>query len=144
MRSLKRESPDFLVSDGQGRFGLEVAQIFRDQCLIGSPAKAAESRRVQYLRRLASEYYSESGLPLLVKANIPDRFDLDTSILVDRLKVEHSAVPWTRSQFEMKGATFYLTSLPSRGRVVFEVVVRQQYCWLARMADSRRCRIGHR
>ena len=45
----ERESPDFLVSDGHEKFGLEVAQVFRDQGPAGSPSKAAESRRVQYL-----------------------------------------------------------------------------------------------
>lgn len=107
----ERESPDFLVSDGQKRFSLEVAQVFRDQSPAGSPTKAAESRRMQYLRSLASDYYSRSGLPLLVTANIPDRFSLDTSIVADRLKIERPSVPWDRSRFEMSGATFYLTSL---------------------------------
>ncbi|MGA6826780.1 hypothetical protein ACO9S2_04090 [Nitrospira sp. NS4] len=109
----ERESPDFLVSDGEERFGLEVAQVFRDQSPTGSPTKAAESRRVQYLRRLASDYYSRSGLPLLVTANIPNRFSMDTSVVADRLKTERPAVHWTRSRFEMNSATFYLTSLPS-------------------------------
>lgn len=102
----ERESPDFLVSDGQERFGLEVAQVFRDQSPTGSPTKAAESRRAQYLRKLASSYYSKSGLPSLVKANIPDRFDLDISTVVDHLKVERSTVPLTRTQFEMRALLF--------------------------------------
>ena len=35
----ERESPDFLVSDGQEKFGLEVAQVFRDQGIGGGAIK---------------------------------------------------------------------------------------------------------
>lgn len=34
--------------------------------------------------------------------------------VIDHLKIERSAVHGTRTQFEMEGATFYLTSLPSK------------------------------
>jgi hypothetical protein len=40
----ERESPDFIISNGDERFGLEVAQVFRDQSPHGSPTKARESR----------------------------------------------------------------------------------------------------
>ncbi len=108
----ERESPDFILSDGDGQFGLEVAQVFRDQGSAGSPSKAAESRRVQYLRRVASVYYSRSGLPVLVSADVPDRFDVETGALADQLKAERPADPWARSQFTIRGATFHLVSLP--------------------------------
>ncbi len=109
----ERESPDFLVSDGTEKFGLEVAQVFRDQGPAGSPSKAAESRRVQYLWRLASDYYSRSGLPLLVRAEVPNRFDMDTGSLADRLKAARPAAPWARSRFKVRSSAFHLTSLPA-------------------------------
>ena len=107
----ERESPDFLVSDGQEKFGLEVAQVFRDQGPAGSPSKAAESWRVQYLRRLASDYYSRSGLPLLVDAEISNRFD--TGTLADRFKAARPAAPWAENRFKLRSSTFHLTSLPT-------------------------------
>ncbi|MEO6307933.1 MAG: hypothetical protein ABIO96_06160 [Nitrospiraceae bacterium] len=107
----ERESPDFLISDGQEKFGLEVAQVFRDQGSAGSPSKAAESWRVQYLRRLASDYYSRSGLPLLVSAEISNRFD--TGLLADRLKAARPAALWAEIRFKVRSSTFHLTSLPT-------------------------------
>lgn len=49
----ERESPDFLIAVGDEQFGLEVAQVFRDQAVgnSGSLAKAVESRRIKFLRR---------------------------------------------------------------------------------------------
>jgi len=82
----ERESPDFIISNGDERFGLEVAQVFRDQSPHGSPTKARESWRVQYLNRLASRYYSCDGLPLLVKANIFSPPQKDIGAVVDGLK----------------------------------------------------------
>lgn len=108
----ERESPDFLISDGKVQFGIEVAQVFRNQGPAGSPSKAAESRRMQYLRRLASDYYSRHGLPLLVKAQIPDRFDANTGALADRLRAARPADPWNRRQFTVRDYPFHLTSLP--------------------------------
>ena len=109
----ERNPPDFILSDARGEFGLEVTQVFRDRRESGSPSKAAESRRSKYLSRLAFGYYSRSGLPLLVKANIPDRFNFDVYALSDRLKAERNDQPWQRSKFSLTpDATFYLTSLP--------------------------------
>lgn len=50
-----REQPDFIVSDGHERFGLEVSEVFTgSQTDIGSGMKRAESelqRRIEHLRR---------------------------------------------------------------------------------------------
>lgn len=109
----ERESPDFVLSDAQGEFGLEVAQIFRDRSESGSPSKAVESRRSKYLRRLALDYYSRSGLPLLVQARIPDQFQYDVQALSERLMAERNHEPWRSSEFSLaQDATFELTPLP--------------------------------
>jgi hypothetical protein len=109
----ERETPDFVLSDARGQFGLEVAQIFRDRSESGSPSKAAESRRSKYLMRLASDYYSRSGLPLLMKATIPDQFQFDVHALTDRLIAERNDEPWRSSKFSLgPDTTFDLTPLP--------------------------------
>lgn len=67
----ERESPDFLIMVEGEQFGLEVAQVFRDQAEVGnsgSPAKAVESRREKFLHQIATDYYSSGGLPLNVQA----------------------------------------------------------------------------
>ena len=93
----ERESPDFVLSDAQGEFGLEVAQIFRDRSESGSLSKAVESRCSKYLRRLALDYYSRSRLPLLVQARIPDQFQYDVHALSERLMAERNHEPWRSS-----------------------------------------------
>lgn len=127
----ERFPPDFILSDARGEFGLEVTQVFRDRRESGSPSKAAEVSRSKYLSRLASDYYSRSGLSLLVKANIPDRFNLDMHALSDRLKAERNDQPWQQSKFSLTpNATFYLTSLPKKvGRYSRWVCVNNSVGW---------------
>jgi hypothetical protein len=111
----ERESPDFLMRDPNGEFGLEVAQFFRNTGVAGSPAKAAESRRMKYLRTLASAYYKAGGLPLLVKAILPDRPDFDSSALIERFQMERPIEPWERTSLVLSSnAEFHLTALPPR------------------------------
>lgn len=109
----ERKSPDLIISKGDERFGIEVAQVFRDQSPHGSPTKARESRRVQYLNRLASKYYSCDGLPLLVKANISGPPERDIGAVVDRLKVERLPSTSGKGRFEMGCSTFHLMALPA-------------------------------
>lgn len=127
----ERESPDFVLSDARGKFGLEVAQVFRDRSEAGSPSKAAESRRSDYLRRLASDYYSHSGLPLLVQARIPDKFKGDLPALSGRLMAERNDEPWRSSEFTLGlYTTFYLTPLPDEaGRYSRWVCVNNSVGW---------------
>lgn len=110
----ERESPDFLIAVGKEQFGLEVAQVFRDQAEVGaygSPAKAMESRRNKFLRQLATDYYAAGGFPLHVKAlfngSITNRARLVKQIINAR-----SSVPWERTKIELNLATFHLMSLP--------------------------------
>ncbi len=111
----ERESPDFLVSGNGEQFGLEVAQVFRDQASVGdsgSTAKAIESCRSKLLRRLAADYYSAGGFPLHVQALITDPAAVVCAGLVDRIVSARAAVPWERTRVEMHGATLHLCALP--------------------------------
>lgn len=130
----ERESPDFLMSDGQETFGLEVAQIFRDRGPSGSPSRAAESRRVRFLRRLASTYYSRSGSPLHVQAVVPDRFEADTVALADQLKAARPRDAWAEARLEVSGAKFRLVSLPAEaGQYSRWVCVNNSVGWQGRL-----------
>lgn len=63
-----REHPDFIVSDGGHRLGLEVTQIFvgpHDDA--GSSLKAAESMTQGTLRALQREYEAIENIPLVAK-----------------------------------------------------------------------------
>lgn len=111
----ERESPDFLVSGNGECFGLEVAQVFRDQAAVsdsGSTTKAVESRRNKFLCRLVADYYSAGGPPLHVQAMMTDPVAVDYAGLVDRIVRARPAVPWERTRLEIDGATLHLCALP--------------------------------
>lgn len=129
----ERESPDFLVSGNGEQFGLEVAQVFRDQASVGdsgSTAKAVESRRSKSLRRLAADYYSAGGLPLHVQALIADPAAIECVGLVDQIVRDRPAVPWERTRIELDGATLHLCALPPEAvRYSRWVVVNNSVGW---------------
>lgn len=131
----ERESPDFLMRDHRGEFGLEVAQAFRSNGVAGSPAKAAESRRVKYLRGLASAYYQAGGMPLLVKAILPDQPDFVLATLIEKLKVERTDKPWERTSFVFSpSAEFYLTALPAEaGEYKRWLCINNSVGWVGRL-----------
>jgi hypothetical protein len=131
----ERESPDFIMRDHKGEFGLEVAQVFRSNAREGSPAKAAESRRAKYLSGLASAYYRAGGLPLHVKATLPDRPDYDVTAVVKKLQVERAEVPWGRTNFMLTpSAKFYLTALPAEiGEYKRWLCVNNSVGWVRRL-----------
>jgi len=111
----ERESPDFLIAVEGERFGLEVAQVFRDQAEVansGSAAKAAESRRNKFLSQIATAYYTAHGLPLHVQALFSDQFAIERTGLIDQIKHARPSTHWERTKINMDGATFYLTALP--------------------------------
>lgn len=131
----ERESPDFIISKGDERFGLEVAQVFRDRSSHGSPTKARESRRVQYLNQLAAKYYSRGGLPLLVK--VSGLSDGDIGTVVDRLKVERSSSSWGESCFELGRSTFYLKALPAEaGSYQHWIYINNSVGWRGTMVSE--------
>ena len=133
----ERKSPDLIISKGDERFGIEVAQVFRDQSPHGSPTKARESRRVQYLNRLASKYYSCDGLPLLVKANISGPPERDIGAVVDRLKVERLPSTSGKSRFEMGCSTFHLMALPAEaGPYQRWICINNSVGWRGAMASK--------
>lgn len=63
-----QEEPDFLVDEGETRFGLEVCEVFMGpQSLDGSVLKRAESITQQKVNSLRHEYEASSNIPLTVK-----------------------------------------------------------------------------
>jgi len=63
-----REHPDFIVIDGNRKFGLEVTQIFvGSQDDAGSALKAAEAKTQRVVNKLQREYQSIENIPLTVK-----------------------------------------------------------------------------
>ncbi len=63
-----RESPDFIVTEGAQRFGLEVCEIFKGpQDESGSRDKRTESETQRAMNDLRHEYESKEGVPLWAK-----------------------------------------------------------------------------
>lgn len=111
----ERESPDFLIAMDDEQFGLEVAQVFRDQAAVGdagSPAKARESKRSKVLQQLSTNYYAVGGLPLYVQALFSNPAALKHHSLVQRIKDACPSAPWERATIECDGAILHLRALP--------------------------------
>lgn len=65
---LDRENPDFVVTEGDGRFGLEVCEIFTGtQSKAGAAMKANESNMQGAVNSLRCEYEATADIPLVVK-----------------------------------------------------------------------------
>jgi hypothetical protein len=63
-----REAPDFLVEEGEERFGLEICQIFTGLLQDGgSVDKRNESRVAKIINVLRLEYEAVDSVPLIVK-----------------------------------------------------------------------------
>jgi hypothetical protein len=63
-----RENPDFVVTEGGEKFGLEVTEVFiGPQDDAGSALKASESKTQRAVNALQREYESKANVPLIVK-----------------------------------------------------------------------------
>jgi hypothetical protein len=63
-----REHPDFLITEGTQRFGLEVSEIFMgSQSRAGSVMKKRESDTQRVVNALRHEYETVANIPLTVK-----------------------------------------------------------------------------
>jgi hypothetical protein len=63
-----REHPDFIVTDGNKQFGLEITQIFvGPQGSSGSFVKAAETKTQRIINELQRRYETIENIPLIVK-----------------------------------------------------------------------------
>ena len=63
-----RENPDFIVTEGAEKFGLEVCEIFTGpQDEIGSHMKRAESETQRVVNALQGEYEEKDNIPLNVR-----------------------------------------------------------------------------
>jgi hypothetical protein len=135
-----RESPDFLVAVGDEQFGLEVAQVFRDQASAGgagSPAKAVESQRSKFLRQLSLDYYAAGGLPLHVQALFSDPLAVKQHGLVQRIKGARPSVPWARTRIEGDGFALRLVSLPpDAGQYTCWVCVDNSVGWRGQIGPA--------
>lgn len=136
----ERESPDFLVAVGSEQFGLEVAQVFRDQAEVGnsgSPARAVESRRNKFLHQIAMDYYSAGGLPLNVQALVSDSEAINRTELVNRIKHARPSTPWGRIQIDVDGSTLHLTALPPQaGQYNRWVCVNNSVAWRGQIGPA--------
>lgn len=64
------EAPDFIITDGGRRVGIEVVQVFADQDATYSEKREGESVRLSWLRRMCRDYYAAGGPPLGVQVQI--------------------------------------------------------------------------
>lgn len=65
---LNREHPDFVVTEGDRKFGLEVSEIFTGaQSKAGAAMKAKESNAQQAVNSLRRDYEATTNIPLIVK-----------------------------------------------------------------------------
>lgn len=63
-----RENPDYIVSEGEQQFGLEVCEIFTGaQSTAGSHMKRTESKTQRAVNAIRQKYESKEGIPLIVK-----------------------------------------------------------------------------
>jgi len=115
----ERETPDFVLCDEGGEFGVELAEVFNDRRLrangkLASPGREGERRRSRYLSGVARDYYTRGGLPLSVRALLSSATELpDPDDLVDRLVAGRPAEASGRVRIEMQsGAVFDLLALP--------------------------------
>lgn len=115
-----RETPDFILRDERGEYGVELAEVFKDRRpseatgKLASPGKRLERRRVAYLRRMVTEYYARGGRPLAVQSLLPEGFEFPPeSQVVDRLLADRPTQVMEQLRIELRpGATFYLRALP--------------------------------
>jgi hypothetical protein len=136
----QRDKPDFIVSDAEGEFGLELTRVFRNGPRPESSLESqeTESLRRRLLRDTAEYYYRNGGLPLRVGAIIRVH-DLDPAMLSLRLRAERPAEEGGESSFEMFSendprtlpqAKFFLRSLPPEcGRYAAWRVVNNSVGW---------------
>lgn len=65
---LDRENPDFIVTEGEQQFGVEVCEIFTGPLSkAGSHMKRKESETQRAVNNLRREYEKTGGIPLIVK-----------------------------------------------------------------------------
>ena len=77
-----RENPDFLVTEGDHHFGLEVCEVFTgEQDESGSSMKKLESKKRKFIDELRRQYEAATAVTLTVKfVGITDAKDLATVV----------------------------------------------------------------
>ena len=89
-----REHPDFIVTEGQHQFGLEVRQIFRRlETSGGSAEKREESHRRKALANLRNRYEAINDIPLSVRFLGAMRDDLIGKVFDVLIKQDLSSKP---------------------------------------------------
>ncbi len=80
-----REKPDFIVTEGAQRFGLEVCQIFTGpQNRSGAQMKRADSETKRAVAAIRGEYEAKENIPLIVKF-VGDRCDENRAVVLRAL-----------------------------------------------------------
>lgn len=107
------EWPDLLVSDGSGRFGLEVREITKDtETKKGSKSKASESRNSRRVQELIESYYAVSSVPLSV--GILGEFDDGAGIVEALVGFVESSEVWEHGRLDLgHDLKIHTTRLPA-------------------------------
>jgi hypothetical protein len=73
----ERETPDFVVTEGDRRFGLEVTEVFTGEKQdSGSPTKKSERRIQRTINELRKQYEARAGVRLDVRINNLNHADM--------------------------------------------------------------------
>jgi len=103
--------PDLCVDISEGRFGLEVSEIYKDKKRKGSVLRASESHRSDRLKDIAQRYYDQSTIPLRVDAGIP--MASDDHILELLLSNAPQLNEWEDIEIREDAAALYIMRLPA-------------------------------
>lgn len=90
-----RESPDFIVTEGEQQFGLEVCDIFTGaQVEAGSCMKRKESETQRAVNAMRREYESKRDIPLIVKfvGNMSDKNMMAVLPALDAMNLSTKAI----------------------------------------------------
>lgn len=116
----EKEYPDLLIKSPEGKFGLEVRELFKDEKSIkGSKLKQTEQYNIQMMQKLASQYYEKSKNPIYVKLygkldsqNFNDiLYALHNNNVVNQYKILTIKISTTNGLISL-----YITGLPTKFR----------------------------
>lgn len=107
------EPLDFEIQQEGEKFGLEIRQIFIDsENRSGSPSKKKEAENMQLIYKLADQYYSYGGTPILAKfLGLLSKIDL--KLLAEHMRAAAPAYPGPNITINIAEAKIFITPLPT-------------------------------
>lgn len=106
--------PDLIVSGVNGKFGLEIRNLFKDEDRVGSELRELESIRSSNLKKLYEAYYEISNIPISLKV-LGDIDKKEVSAIAKFLKEKAELLSdQNRLDFEVDEfeAKFYISRIP--------------------------------